>query len=55
MSKTVKTTPAKPAASTNDTGRVKVGGGMLRFAASNTTKSTRDSGRVQVGGGMVRF
>jgi hypothetical protein len=55
MSNTVKTAPTKPAATTNDSGRVKVGGGMLRFAAQNTTKSTHDAGRVKVGGGMVRF
>ncbi len=50
MSKTIKTAPVKPIASTTDVGRVKVGGGMKRFA-----KPTRDTGRVQVGGGMKRF
>lgn len=55
MSKTVKTAAAKPVASTNDSGRVKVGGGMIRFAANVATKTTRDAGRVKVGGGMVRF
>jgi hypothetical protein len=53
MSKTVNTAPAKPVASTNDSGRVKVGSGMIRFAT--TTKSIRDAGRVQVGSGMIRF
>lgn len=39
----------KPAATkeTKDSGRVHVGGGMMRF--------TKDSGRVHVGGGMMRF
>ena len=48
MSKTVKTAPAKPAASTNDSGKVRVGNGMKRFA-------TKDSGKVRVGNGMKRF
>lgn len=53
MSKTVKTAPAKPA-STKDTGRVHVGGGMMRFSSTKATK-TLDAGRVHVGGGMMRF
>jgi hypothetical protein len=55
MSKTVKIAPAKPVATTADSGRVKVGGGMIRFVASASAKSTKDMGRVKVGGGMVRF
>ena len=39
MSKTIKTAPAKPA-STKDTGRVHVGGGMMRFAASAAPAKT---------------
>ncbi len=31
MSKTTQTVPAKPVPATNDTGRVRVGNGMLRF------------------------
>ncbi len=37
----------KAAAATKDTGRVKVGGGYLRF--------TKDTGRVKLGGGYLRF
>ncbi len=54
MSKTIKTAPAKPA-STKDTGRVHVGGGMMRFAATTAPVKTRDAGKVHVGGGMMRF
>jgi len=53
MSKTTKTAPAKPTPSTNDSGRVKVGGGALRFAT--VAKPTHDAGRVQIGGGALRF
>ncbi len=55
MTKTVKTAPAKPAPSTTDTGRVHVGGGMMRFTVTATAKKTHDAGRVHVGGGMMRF
>ena len=56
MSKTVTTAPvAKPAASTTDAGRVKVGSGMMRFAVKTAAQSTVDAGRVQVGSGMMRF
>ena len=54
MSKTVKTTTTKPA-STNDSGRVKVGSGLMRFSVKSTAKSTHDAGRVQVGSGLMRF
>ncbi len=60
MTKTVKTT-AKPTtrpvpASTNDTGAVHIGGGMMRFSVKADAKpSTNDAGRVHVGGGMMRF
>ena len=53
MSKTVKTAPAKPATTTTDSGRVKVGGGVRRFA--KPVAPTNDSGRVKVGGGVRRF
>jgi hypothetical protein len=36
-------------ASTKDSGRVHIGGGMMRF------DTTKDAGRVHVGGGMMRF
>ena len=44
-------TPAAPATRTTvkDSGRVHVGGQMIRFA------SVRDAGRVHVGGQMIRF
>ncbi len=48
MSNTVKPVPAKPVASTADSGKVRVGNGMKRFA-------TKDSGKVRVGNGMKRF
>jgi hypothetical protein len=60
MSKTVKT-QAKPTtrpapASTNDTGAVHVGGGLMRFAVKADAKlTTADAGRVHVGGGLMRF
>jgi hypothetical protein len=54
MTKTVKTAPAKPA-STKDSGRVHVGGGMMRFASTKAVTQTRDAGKVHVGGGMMRF
>lgn len=38
-----------------DTGRVRVGGGMLRFAAGATPDAVKDTGRVRVGGGMLRL
>jgi hypothetical protein len=41
-------TLATTARDTKDSGRVHIGGGMMRF-------DTRDSGRVHVGGGMMRF
>ncbi len=43
------TAPTKPnsSASTKDSGRVHIGGGMMRF--------TKDTGRVHIGGGMMRF
>lgn len=43
---TVATTSA--ARDTKDSGRVHIGGGMMRF-------DTRDAGRVHIGGGMMRF
>jgi hypothetical protein len=53
MTKTIKSAPAaKPTAtpaSTKDSGKVHVGGGMIRFS------STKDTGKVHVGGGMIRF
>ncbi len=54
MTKTVKSAPVatKPTvapASTKDTGKVHVGGAMIRFA------STKDEGKVHVGGAMIRF
>jgi hypothetical protein len=36
-------------ASTRDTGRVRIGGGMMHF------HTTKDAGRVHIGGGMMRF
>jgi len=33
---------------TKDSGRIRIGGGMMRF-------DTKDSGRVRIGGGMMRF
>ena len=33
---------------TKDSGRVHIGGGLMRF-------DTRDAGRVHVGGGLMRF
>lgn len=38
-----------------DTGRVRVGGGMLNFIPSKTLDAVKDTGRVRVGGGMLRF
>ena len=56
MTKTVKTAPIKQAPSSNDTGRVKVGGGMIRFGAAKPgAPKTQDAGKVHVGGGMIRF
>lgn len=56
MTKTVKTASAKPVPATTDSGRVKVGGGMMRFASSKIVVSkTHDAGKVHVGGGMMRF
>jgi hypothetical protein len=56
MTKTVKSAPAKPAASTNDSGRVHVGGGLMRFASTKSTATkTHDAGKVHVGGGLMRF
>lgn len=54
MTKTDKTAPVaiKPSAapaSTKDSGKVHVGGAMIRFA------STKDEGKVHVGGAMIRF
>jgi hypothetical protein len=34
---------------TKDTGRVHIGGGLMRFGA------TKDAGRVHIGGGLMRF
>jgi hypothetical protein len=43
----VKLTPsAKP--SVKDSGKVHIGGGMMRF-------DVKDSGKVHIGGGMMRF
>ncbi len=39
--------PATTTKATKNSGRVHVGGGMMRF--------TKDAGRVHVGGGMMRF
>jgi hypothetical protein len=36
-------------ASTKDSGRVHIGGGMMHF------HTTKDAGRVHIGGGMMRF
>ncbi len=38
-----------------DVGRVRVGGGMLRFTSGKTLDAVKDTGRVRVGGGMLRF
>ncbi len=38
-----------------DAGRVRVGGGMLRFTPGKTLDAVKDTGRVRVGGGMLRF
>ncbi len=39
--------PVATSKDTKDSGRVHIGGGMMRF--------TKDSGRVHIGGGMMRF
>ena len=41
------------AASTKDAGRVKIGGGTMRFKSAPA--ATRDAGRVKVGGGTIQF
>jgi hypothetical protein len=47
VTKSASVQPKKVAQATKDSGRVKLGGGMLRF--------TKDAGRVKLGGGMLRF
>jgi hypothetical protein len=54
VTKIKETEAAKPDASTKsdatkDSGRVHIGGGMMRF------DTTKDAGRVHIGGGMMRF
>lgn len=55
MSKTVTTPVAKPVPATTDAGRVKIGGGMMRYTVKTAAKPTHDAGRVQIGGGMMRY
>ena len=54
MTKSIKATPVtKPTvapASTKDSGKVHVGGAMIRFSAP-----TKDTGKVHIGGAMIRF
>ena len=51
---TVKTDTTKNSTpvNTKDSGRVHVGGGMMRYA---TPANSKDSGRVHVGGGMMHY
>ncbi len=46
----VETKTIVAAASTKDAGRVKIGGGAIRYAAN-----TKDAGRVKIGGGAIRY
>jgi hypothetical protein len=52
MSQSTKITAVKsaPAAkpSVKDAGKVRIGGGMIRF-------DVKDTGKVRIGGGMMRF
>lgn len=59
MSSTTKTaalpatkTTQVAASSVKDSGKVRIGGGMIHFQAA---ASVKDSGRVRIGGGMIRF
>ena len=47
-----KATSQAVTSSVKDSGRVRIGGGMIRFQAP---ASVKDSGRVRIGGGMIRF
>ncbi len=46
-------TPALTEGNTKDAGRVKIGGGTMRF--KSVPSNTRDAGRVKVGGGTIQF
>lgn len=48
---TIKTQTTKATqGQTKDSGRVHIGGGLMRFA-----KQVKDAGRVHIGGGLMRF
>jgi len=44
---------ARPA--TVDTGRVRIGGGMVSFDDNKVRDAIKDSGRTKIGGGMIHF
>jgi hypothetical protein len=46
-------TPARP--QTEDSGRVRLGGGMISFDDTKVRDEIKDAGRTKLGGGMIRF
>ena len=50
----IETTTARDA--TKDSGRVRVGAGMIHFSDPTPARdATKDAGRVHIGAGMLRF
>ena len=46
-------TPAR--SGTQDSGRVRLGGGMISFDDTKVRDEIKDAGRTKLGGGMVQF
>jgi hypothetical protein len=40
---------------TTDTGRVRIGGGMISFDDNKVRDEIKDAGRTKIGGGMIQF
>ena len=48
-------TVATPSPATADTGRVRIGGGMISFDDTKVRDEIKDAGRTKIGGGMIHF
>ena len=49
----VDVTPTR--AQTDDSGRVRLGGGMISFDNTKVRDEIKDAGRTKLGGGMIQF
>ena len=54
-SKTKVGSVVSPRTGTEDSGRVRIGGGMISFDDTKIRDEIKDSGRTKIGGGMIQF